>query len=119
MTTDDKLRELIALGEKATGKPFRIQASLTDIDYVTAAANLAPEIARELIEARDVLAKANEDAARLAVDWYWEDILGGIAEIKQCHYCGAFVSIETDAEEIHHDYDCPVTLHRARVGGDA
>ena len=114
MITDDELRDLIALGDKATARPWNCDTQLGNVEpytdeheigvydgvdhedygydangirhqasigfcysdsdgedalnnaaYITAAANLAPAIARELIEARAELAKANEDADAL------------------------------------------------------
>lgn len=106
MTTDDELRKLIALGEKATARPWRTWNSeygfvgianneavdlgiaerasdictvqlemnencVDDAAYITAAANLAPEIAAELIAARflvEQLRKAIESVRD--VGWY-------------------------------------------------
>jgi len=99
MTTEDELRELIALGDKATARPWEtyLQYNIGNGDrgiaacgghnhadddllydeneancaYITAAANLAPEIAAELIAARflvEQLRKAIESVRD--VGWY-------------------------------------------------
>ena len=120
MTTDDELRDLIALGDKATARPWNCDTQLGNVEpytdeheigvydgvdhedygydangirhqasigfcysdsdgedalnnaaYITAAANLAPDIARELIEARalvEQLRKAIESVRD--VGWY-------------------------------------------------
>ena len=108
MTTDDELRKLIALGEKATARPwgrgnfFDLAIMQTDKDsdgygvafcypwgeptdklpanaiqkwerdcaYITAAANLAPAIARELIAARELPAKITEISELASEMWY-------------------------------------------------
>lgn len=162
MTTDNELRALIALGEKATARPWvygtdpddqseieRGSNPLTgkelkiiavpgdgshimgiwangkwglneyyekvDIngEYLTSAANLAPAIAAELIEAREALALANADAERLAsrsIAHSFED--DGLYFIcSQCDKGGR------EVDKINHKADCPLVLHRARVGG--
>lgn len=106
MTTDDELRNLIALGEKATARPwvaeweweqcyfdfdFRYIAwaetptitgpelssvapqAKADQLYMETAANLAPAIAAELIEARAALAKANEALKAAVAAIYFDD----------------------------------------------
>ena len=119
MTTDDELRELIALGDKATARPWNCDTQLGNVEpytdeheigvydgvdhedygydangirhqasigfcysdsdgedalnnaaYITAAANLAPDIARELIEARELPAKITEISELASEMWY-------------------------------------------------
>lgn len=93
MTTDDELRKLIALGDKATARPWEtyLQYNIGNGDrgiaacgghnhadddllydeneancaYITAAANLAPDIARELIAAREEVQSLRERIAQL------------------------------------------------------
>lgn len=101
MTTDDELRALIALGEKATARPWsfydafdvvgnpgivaanrlgtndttvigacphgydEIRVIEADAAYLCAAANLAPEIAAELIAAREEVQSLRERIAQL------------------------------------------------------
>lgn len=98
MTTDDELRELIALGEKAQPRPWTnvyngavtknvcqqppnswgnelrlllANCSMSGLygtqnaTYIVAAANLAPEIAAELIAAREEVQSLREHIAQL------------------------------------------------------
>ena len=59
------------------------------------------------------LREANEDAARLAHSNTWVQVDDdGIS--AACIHCGKHAKYERD---VIHRPDCPITLHRARVGG--
>jgi len=72
MTTDNELRELIALADKATGRPWSVDWDSAEYNhhfnlYTEAAANLAPAIAAELLAAREAQRVAIERAEKAEV----------------------------------------------------
>ena len=126
MTTDDELRKLIALGEKATARPWgrgnffdlaimqtdkdsdgygvafcypwgeptdrlpanAIQKRERDCAYITAAANLAPAIARELIEAREEIQRLRVALESLRITSHTECEDCWYSCPKSDDYCG-------------------------------
>jgi len=117
MTTDDELRKLIALGEKATARPWNISGTRaihdrptkytasgvrvgetanlvatteqeTDAAYITAAANLAPEIAAELIAAREEIQRLRVALESLRITSHTECEDCWYSCPKSDDYCG-------------------------------
>lgn len=64
----------------------------------------------ELEKANAALRDANEDAERLVRNGYEFDSRD---RSFNCVYCGRFSDAVAD---VKHSPDCPITLHRARVG---
>ena len=76
-----------------------------------AAINMNIEKNAEVVRLTAALAAANEDAARLAAKSFYYDSYGNACE---CVYCTSFAD---EGDLIEHTADCPINLHRARVGG--
>lgn len=64
----------------------------------------------EVKRLQTALAAANEDAERLAAKSFYYDSYGDACE---CVYCTSFAD---EGDLIEHTADCPINLHRARVG---
>ena len=95
-----------ARAEAAEARAAELQAALT------AAINMNIEKNAEVARLTAELAAANEDAERLAAKHTERDRAWGETCIY-CHEQDGFMGIDT----IKHAADCPITLHRARVGG--
>ena len=88
----------------------RPMVTLTQADFETLYISRATYDA-QVAALQTALAEANEDAERLAEESaFYEEGTGW-----RCIHCGE--NTKRNGYAIKHASDCPITLHRARVGG--
>jgi hypothetical protein len=101
-----------AVGLITTMKPTMVMDANHPLDMVR---EVGEHVNAQVVALTAALREANEDAARLAHSNTWVQVDDdGIS--AACIHCGKHAKYERD---VIHRPDCPITLHRARVGGAA